>query len=175
MSASKVPRYLLFAVILGLAVAGIMLSMFHGQNRWLANEIVNRSSLEHTTFLETNFRAGASQQLAVIAATLANDIDRSDNSAMLQALNRSLIYNETMTGLRFRDADNNILQAGNLPAVNNVDDVTWLENSLVLSQSVVAEGNVVGTLTGAFELDALRAESRSFSDNWCLPGLTVKR
>jgi len=163
MSASKVPRYLLFAAILGLAVAGIMLSMFHGQNRWLANEIVSRSSLEHTSFLESNFETGANQQLALIADALANDLDPGDSGAMLQALNRSLSYDETMTGLRFRDSNAKILQSGNLPAVDNVEDVYWLEDTLVISQPVIVAGEEIGTLTGAFELEQLRAESRNFS------------
>ena len=70
MSASKIPRYLLFATVLGTAVTVIMLSMFYGQYRWLAGEIVARSSAEHDTFLAASFERRVRFQLHVIADAL---------------------------------------------------------------------------------------------------------
>ena len=46
MIGSKIPRYLLLGLGLGVAVGVIMLSMFYGQYRWLADEIQHKVS-EH--------------------------------------------------------------------------------------------------------------------------------
>ena len=55
MIGGRFPKYLALAVILGMAVSIIMLSMFYGQYRWLASEIVADSSAEHLTFLKQSF------------------------------------------------------------------------------------------------------------------------
>ena len=47
MIGSKIPRYLLLSLALGVAMGIIMLSMFYGQYRWLADEIMSASAAEH--------------------------------------------------------------------------------------------------------------------------------
>ena len=46
MIGNRIPRLLLLAVALGIAVSGVMLSVFYGQYRWLADQIVDASSAE---------------------------------------------------------------------------------------------------------------------------------
>ena len=46
------PRYLILAATLTLVVVGLMLSLFYGQYRWLASDIVTRSVEEHDAILE---------------------------------------------------------------------------------------------------------------------------
>ncbi len=51
MIGKKIPRYLRMGLTLGIAVGVIMLSMFYGQYRWLASEIVTASAEQHDAFL----------------------------------------------------------------------------------------------------------------------------
>ncbi len=90
MIASRIPRYFLFALMLGFAVTVIMLSMFYGQYRWLAGEIVTRSSAEYDSLLEANFEHQARSQMADIGGSFALDVNVNDSAAVLQALNNSL-------------------------------------------------------------------------------------
>ena len=163
MSASKIPRYLLFATVLGAAVTVIMLSMFYGQYRWLAGEIIARSSAEHNSFLEASFERRVRFQLHVIADALLLEADIDDSRAILRTLNRSLQGDATMTGLRFTKMDSQILQSGDFPATELTGNVTWLEDSLVLTYPVVVDGVTMGELAGSYQLDQLRAESRQFA------------
>ncbi len=162
MIASKIPRYLLFALMLGFAVTVIMLSMFYGQYHWLAEEIVARSSAEHDSFLEADFERRTRSRMAGIAGSFALDVNVSDSAAVLQALNRSLARNQTMTGLRFTGSESQILQSGNVSAAVMTGDVTWLQDDLILVYPVVVNGETLGQLAGSFQLDQLRAESRKF-------------
>ena len=165
MIASKISRYLLFALMLGFAVTVIILSMFYGQYRWLAGEIVAQSSVEHNSFLESNFESGARSRIANIAESFALDNDVSDSTAILQALNNSLALNEMMSGLRYTDSESQILQSGNVPAAVIEGDVTWLQDDLILVYPVIVNGETVGNLAGSFQLDQLRADSNKFAAN----------
>ena len=101
--------------MVGTAVAVIILSMFYGQYRWLANEITSSGAAEHEAFLRRNHEIGAQAQLSVIGDDLA---DKAENpAAVLAALNRALADNETLVGLRFVSHDLDMRQAGSIPAV----------------------------------------------------------
>ena len=163
MIASKLPRYLLFALVLGVGVTIIMLSMFYGQYRWLASEIVARSSVEHDTFLEASFERRMRTEMAVIADELALDVDVNDSGAVHQILNRAMTNDELIAGLRFTQSDAQIMQSGDLPATAFTGQVNWTESELVLIVPVAAGGVTLGKLTGAFHLGQLRAESTQFA------------
>ena len=114
MIGNRFPRYLLFGLAVGTAVAVIILSMFYGQYRWLANEITSSGAAEHEAFLRRNHEIGAQAQLSVIGDDLAA---RAENpAAVLTALNRALADNETLVGLRFVSRDLDMRQAGSIPA-----------------------------------------------------------
>ena len=163
MIASKLPRYLLFALVLGVGVTIIMLSMFYGQYRWLAGEIVARSSAEHDTILEANFERGMRTEMTVIADELALDVDVNDSGAVHQILNRAMANDELIAGLRFTHSDSQILQSGDLPATALTGPANWTENELVLIVPVAANGVNIGELAGSFHLGQLRAESTQFA------------
>ena len=55
MIGSRIPRFFLYATVLGTVVAAIMLSMFFGQYRWLAGQIMSTSYEEHRALLEASF------------------------------------------------------------------------------------------------------------------------
>ena len=163
MNGSKSPRYLLFALMLGISVTVIMLSMFYGQYRWLANELVDRSSAEHNTFLEQSFERRVRAQMGDIAAAFSVDVDYQDSTAVLRSLNSALASNPTMSGIRFTDTSLRTLQTGSFPMTQVVDSVTWLENDLIMVYDVVVDDERVGTLAGSFELDQLRSEASAFT------------
>ena len=80
MIVSKIPRYLLYVLIIGVAVASIMLSMFYGQYRWLANEITTASAAEHETSLRASYERRMRAQMHVVADDLASAYDSEDSA-----------------------------------------------------------------------------------------------
>jgi len=67
MIGSKIPRYLLFGLTLGVIVAAAMLSMFYGQYRWLANEITTTSAAQHDAFLRASYERRVRAQMHSVA------------------------------------------------------------------------------------------------------------
>ena len=127
MIASKIPRYLLFALMLGFAVTVIMLSMFYGQYHWLAEEIVARSSAEHDSFLEVNFERRTRSQMADIAGSFALDVNVSDSAAVLQALNRSLTLDDgTVSGEAIAVAEGAVVE-GIMKTSGRADPTEFVE------------------------------------------------
>jgi len=163
MIGSKIPRYLVFVSILGAAVATFMLSMFYGQYHWLANEIATTSSAQHDAFLRRSYERHGLVQLRTVAESLTADSDVADASAALTVLNRALADNATFAGLRFIGNDLPMQQAGSLPEADISAAVTWLPDNLVMTYPVVLAEEEFGLLVGAFELQEMRAESRTFA------------
>jgi diguanylate cyclase (GGDEF)-like protein/PAS domain S-box-containing protein len=163
MITSKFPRYLLVALLLGVAVSVIMLSMFYGQYRWLAGEIVATSSAEHDNFLAANLERRVQAEMRVVADELAPDIAANDSDAVLHTLNRWIMSDRTLTGLRFTNLDSQILQSGILPDTELTGQATSFESDFVRTLPVFVERQKIGELTGAFQLQHLRAESAQFA------------
>ena len=69
----RIPRLLLYATTLGVIVAALMLSMFYGQYRWLARQIVATSYEEHRSLVEASFERRMRAQLHEVADTLPAD------------------------------------------------------------------------------------------------------
>ncbi|MCH8134680.1 MAG: diguanylate cyclase [Proteobacteria bacterium] len=163
MSIRKIPRFLLFASVLGIVVTAIMLSMFYGQYRWLSNEIREASSAEHDHFIAESFERRARFELHVTAGILVLDIDIDNSSDVFRILNRSLSGDDSLTGIRFTSKDSQSVQAGHFPSIETGGQTAWLQNNLILSYPVVANGVTLGELQGSFRLDRLRAESNHFA------------
>ena len=163
MIGSKIPRYLLFLLTLGTAVAAIMLSMFYGQYRWLANEITTASAAEHNTLLRESFERQARADLHVIADKLTSVDETSGDSSVLQILNRAIAENELIAGLRFVSSDSDVRQTGSIPAEQGPDSIVWLPDHLLMSYPVVRDDQALGVLSSSFELQSMHAESLAFS------------
>ncbi len=160
MSSSKISRYLLFGIMLGVVVAVIMLSMLYGQYRWLASGVVADGVASHETYLREQLREVNGERMARLADELAPDARSGDPSAILAALNRMLAANDDLNGIRFTNSDGATLQAGNVPAVIDGGPAGWSATSLVLPAKV---GGNVGELAGAWSLDELRAHASTFA------------
>ena len=174
MTANKVPRYLLFVLILGTAMAIIMLSMFYAQYRWLATEISGISVAEHGELLEASFERRARAQAHAVADEIASSADPSDAATVLAILNRTLAENSALTGLRFVSAEANIRQAGSMPTSNLDTPVTWLPDRLLMTYPVENNGEDLGLLAAAFRLDQLRAESDFFANQLANKGYETR-
>jgi len=175
MIGSKLSRNLLFALVLGTIVTVIMLSMFYGQYRWLAGDIVAASAAEHELFLRESFERRVRAQMHDIADDFALTVSVDDSAAALQGLNRALGQHEMMNGLRFSDAQARTLQVGNFPTVELNTAVTWLPDSLIMTYPVSREGETAGHLAGVFRLDQLYAESAAFATQLAAKELEGRR
>ena len=96
-----------------------------------------------------------------MADNLTSGVDPDDSVSVLRALNRALLTNPTMKGLRFTPETGATLTSGVVPDISPDADATsvWLDNALLVAYRVEHEGNELGVLHVAFELDQLRAES----------------
>ena len=174
MTANKVPRYLLFVLMLGTAMAIIMLSMFYAQYRWLANEITGISVSEHGELLEASFERRARAQTHSVADDIASSADPSDAAAVLAILNRALAENSAMTGLRFVSEESGVRQTGSMPAGSTDTPVAWLPGRLVMTYPVEIDGESLGFLAAAFQLDQLQAESDIFANQLSTKGYETR-
>lgn len=163
MIGNKLPRLLLLAVMLGVAVSFIMLSVFYGQYRWLANQIVATSSAQHEEQLRDSFEQHAHTLMANAASQLAMAAPGTDDTALLKTLNRALVDTQILIGVRYTDRSQNELVVGEFPAGANPMTTTWFTDSLVVASPVVINGVETGLLSGAFELSGVRASSASFT------------
>lgn len=164
MIGNRTPRLLLLAVALGVAVFGVMLSVFYGQYRWLTEQIVDASSTEYNQLVETNFEQRARSELQVAADNLlAAAVEKQPRDIFL-ALNTILIENENLTGTRYVDSSGQAWESGSYPQSIVSTGTTWLERRLIIDHSVVVNDIEVGVLSAAFDLTELHAESARFTD-----------
>lgn len=141
-----------------------MLSMFYGQYRWLANEMVTTSSAEHNAFLQSSFERRIRAQLHTMSDLIAAEFDASDSGLQAADLNQLLAENSSVTGLRLQLGDATAVQVGDVAITNSESDTVWLSDSLFMSYPVKKNDQQVGVLSGSFLLDELRAESASFEN-----------
>jgi diguanylate cyclase (GGDEF)-like protein/PAS domain S-box-containing protein len=163
MIGSKIPRYLLLVLTLGAGVAVVMLSMFYGQYRWLANEITSTSAAEHEAFLQASFERRVRAQLHDIADRMTVEVDWSRPASVREHLDRELALNDALTGLALFSSDAQIQQVGELPLSDPSAAATWLPDNLVMTYHVVRNDSELGVLIGSFGLQQLRAEAKQFA------------
>ena len=161
MIGSRIPRFLLYATTLGVIVAAIMLSMFYGQYRWLARQLVTTSYEEHRVLLEASFERRLRADLHAIADTLP--VENGDENALLNALRRAMAADPDLIGLRYEDDAGQTWASGNYPDVPYTSEVMWLDEQLLMTYPVIRGERELGHVTGAIELTALRSELENFA------------
>ncbi len=159
MTGSKFPRYLLYGIALGIAVAAIMLSMFYAQYRWLASGVIADGAADHEAFLRTSFESRAQDELSAMAESLSPILAGDNSRALLRALNRQMTEEPLLAGVRFTDAEGNSLQAGSVPAQASAHGTVWTPSSLVLTIPVLGDS---GSLSAAWEIDELNSAADAF-------------
>ena len=163
MIGSKFPRHLLLLLALGFAIGVIMLSMFYGQYRWLANEIITTSANEYDASLRVSFERRVRAQIHAVANLMAFETDTLNSPSVLRTLNRALLENEIISGLSFNNDALGSLRAGQFLTSEFSDNITWSPDNLVMTYAVTRNDEELGILTGSFRLDQLRAESAAFA------------
>jgi len=163
MIGSRIPRFLLYATVLGTVAAVIMLSMFYGQYRWLANQIMSTSYEEHGTLLQARFERHALAELRAISGTLPADLATADEEAVAVTLNRALITDPELTGLQVTLSSGLTVSSGSYPRVDHGTSVTWLDDLLLQTTPVIRNELEVGRIAGAFDLASLHADLADFS------------
>jgi diguanylate cyclase (GGDEF)-like protein/PAS domain S-box-containing protein len=155
------PRYLILASTLALVVVGIMLTMFYGQYRWLADGIVDVSVREHDASLEASFERRARGTLHRVADQLANLPDPSDEVTVLAVVEDAVRSSDNLVGLRFETNSGTHIQTGEVADLSE-EATAWDTNRLYVAYPVTREELQIGTLASSFELSALREESERF-------------
>jgi len=158
------PRYLVLAATLTLVVLGLMLSLFYGQYRWLATDIVSSSVEEHNAILERSFEGRARAELHRIANSIAATADQIDAASISLLLDEARLDNEKLVGLRYVRPELPDQQAGDVPERLNIVSTLWETDNLYLTYPVTLDDNRLGVLVGNFALTELRRESAGFRD-----------
>jgi len=160
MSSSKISRYLLFGIMLGVVVAVIMLSMLYGQYRWLSSGVVADGVTSHETYLRDQFSRVAGERTLRLARELEPAAATGDPAVVLAALNRMLAANDELNGVRYTDVAGATLQAGNVGTAIDGGSTGWSATSLVVDAPVAGSG---GSLAGAWSLEELRTHAAAFA------------
>ena len=161
MIGSRFPRLWVLAVTLGVTAAVIMLAMFFGQSRWLANRIVTTSSEQHYAFMQGSFERRARSRIHMVTDTLPAG---GGNDEIRRILQRALGADRSLVGIRFKSHSGQTIESGSLPTADDDQNATtWLAERLVISYPVIKDDKDLGYLTGAFLLDELQAEKDAFA------------
>jgi diguanylate cyclase (GGDEF)-like protein/PAS domain S-box-containing protein len=163
MIGSRIPRLWLLAALLGVGAALMMLALFFGQYRWLANQIVATSTEEHLAFVRGSFERRARSRIHAVSDALPFDIAEDDADAFLLALNRALSEDYSLTGIRFSSRSGQSYESGLLPAVDDPRATSWLADRLVVSHPVIRNEERIGYLNGSFRIDEMNAEFEAFT------------
>ena len=163
MIGTRIPRLLLLAVALGAIVAAIMLTLFFGQYRWLANQLVAAGYDEHSTLLEASFERRARAELHAIVDQLPPNLADSASAELGAAMNRAMIDHPDLNGLRLTDTSGRSWVTGNLSGNFEVTETIWQDRQLLLSYPIMRSGVEVGQLLGSFDLSLLKADLDKFA------------
>jgi len=164
MIGSRIPRLFLYASVLGTAVAAIMLSMFFGQYRWLAGQIMSTSYEEHRALLQLNFDRHSLAELRAISDALPADLAAADENAVILALDRVVISNPRLSGLQVSLSTGATFTVGQYPQIDGDPDAAWLNDYLLQSSPIVRNELEVGHISGVFSLDSFHADLASFTE-----------
>jgi len=163
MIGSRIPRFVLYATALGVVVGGIMLSMFYGQYRWLANQIVATSYEEHRTLLEASFERRMRAELHAIASEMPTD-SNAEPEAVRRTLRRAMTANPELIGIRFTSTTGEAWSSGSFPPVEYVAETTWLDEQMLITYPAIRDQQEIGHVSGAFSLATFRADLTSFTE-----------
>jgi len=163
MIGSKIPRYLVLALTLGIALGAVMLTMFFAQYHLLAGDIVTESGAEHDTYLRRSFEANAKAQARAMAGEIALRLASPDDIDLPALMAQLLAEDASLQGLGFVASDASLTQVGDLAAGAGPGEVVWAADTLTVRYPV-AGTQYLGELSVCLRLDGLQAESARFRD-----------
>ncbi|MGI9236927.1 MAG: putative bifunctional diguanylate cyclase/phosphodiesterase [Woeseiaceae bacterium] len=175
MIGKRFPRVWLFAVALSIVAAGIMLSMFYGQYRWLADEIVTTSADQHYALMKSGFERRARVRIEGLAQSLSGSGVMDDPEQIISVLDRALETGDGLIGLRFSATDGASLGSGKEPSPGGQRAISWLTDELLVSRPVIIDGTPVGSLSGSFSLQELQADYSLFGEQLATSEMQSRR
>jgi diguanylate cyclase (GGDEF)-like protein/PAS domain S-box-containing protein len=162
MIGSRIPRYLLLGLALGVAVGAVVLSMFYAQYHLLATDIVAASAARHDAHLRISLEDKARAEIRSMAGDLELKLASGDDAPARDLLNQFLADNAMLAGLRFSAVDAAVVEVGTPVNTNTGEPVSWSAETLDMRYPVVRSERDPGELAASFRLDELHAESARF-------------
>ena len=162
MSSRILPRHLILASTLALIVLLIMLSVFYGQYRLLADSIVDAGVLQHDAEWTASFEHLANSDLQNAAAAISILSEDEFEARVTTILQNTVAANSGMTGLRLESFSGQTFQAGHPISLTDAAQAGWSADSLFLNVPVIAGTRDIGLLSAEFPLLELRQESLQF-------------
>ena len=167
--ASKIlPRYMLLASALAIVVIGVMLSMFYGQYRWLANSIVETGVKQHEASLSASFERRARGHLHRIADDVAGLGDNPDPAITRDVLQQGVLNNSNLVGIRYQADNGQTVDYGQIDVAEVHHGTMWRPQGLFLTYPVTTGDETLGLLSSSFTLADVQAESVAFKDSLLL-------
>ena len=160
---NRTPRFPLYATLLGIVVAFVILTLFFGQYRWMARQIVSTSYEENRVLLQAGFERRARAEMNHVADQLILSGASVDAASLSDTLNRALAENPTLNGLRLTFRDGETFTGGSYPPAVTGAETAWLDNQLILSYPVVINGIETAYVSGSFDLAPLRSDLAQFT------------
>jgi diguanylate cyclase (GGDEF)-like protein/PAS domain S-box-containing protein len=157
------PRILVLATVVGIVAAGVMLSLFYGQYRWLANQLVSTSEDNHRALLEASYERRVRADLHAIADSLPDDVEARSADDLSASLDEALARNPDLVGIRVAISGRPSLVRGTFPDVDDLAGVKWLDDRLVLSYPLTRNDEPLGLVSGAFDLHSFHADLGAFA------------
>lgn len=151
----------MLTVALSVAAAAIMLTMFYGQYRWLASQIVTASSDQYYSLMKGSFERRARSRIRNLADRFSA-VESEDTIS--KDLSRALANDDLLLGLAFTSDDGDFLLAGNLPAVDDLRETTWFSDQVLISYPIVKGEDDIGYLSASFSLDELHMDYALFEE-----------
>jgi len=162
------PRYLLLASALAIVVIGVMLSMFYGQYRWLANSIVETGVKQHEASLSASFERRARARLHRIADDIAALGDNPDPLLTRSVLQQGVLNNSNLVGVRYQADDGEPVEYGQIDVTGIYSGTMLRPDILFLNYPVIINDSTIGLLSSNFTLADVQTESVSFRDSMLL-------
>jgi diguanylate cyclase (GGDEF)-like protein/PAS domain S-box-containing protein len=159
------PRYLLLASTLAIVVIGLILSMFYGQYRWLANGIVNAGVEQHGASLSASFERRSRGHLHRIADSVAALGDNPDPALTRDVLQEGILNINNLLGIRYQADGGEPVDQGQIDATEVYHGTLWRTDNLFLTYPVKVGDETIGLLSSNFTLIDVKAEAVSFRDS----------
>ena len=164
MVSKRIPRAWLLAAALGVAASVILLSIFYGQYRWLADEIVTASSEQHYEIMRSGFERRSRARIRHLAGDLSAAADVDNGTSIQSLLDRAVASGNGLTGLRLALASGAVLSSGVPVSDLDAHDVVWSDYQLLIPHPVMRNDDIVGYLSGVFSLQELHDDYASFGE-----------
>ncbi len=159
MSGIRYSRNFVLVALLGVSATIVVLLMFYGQYRLLADGVLADSLTQHEAFLRESFERRARFRMRVVAEDFGDAEITPDEAERI--LEQALARTDGLVGLRLSGLHEQSIAVGETEEIDSDASVTWNPDSLSIRYPLRRDDGAA-MLTGAFLLDEYRAEAEVF-------------